>query len=341
MLEGRHVQRSHTQDDVTYASLRWRFAATVIDMFIVFCIVVLALMVAMAAGALDIAQYRQMTWPPQSLPRWAEFVMYGVLFAYYTLFELRGATPGKRICGLRVTMDDGQTPSTSAIAVRNLVRIPEFMFLYIPSAISCLANPSKKRLGDFAARTVVVRQVGTPLGARLEEGRVAPLPASARDLSTPIPSPLATGAATHGSELPGSPVATLADAVATLKTAALAVKGAHLSYLRFSEAELAKGAGEPASSPAASADTAPVREPDYAPEYAAAWYTLTDAVMALQRARAAADDAAAQARTTLHAASAAQPDLVHLCRELAPYFASASDEQVHEAFLRVARGETL
>jgi hypothetical protein len=116
----------------------------------------------------------------------------------------------------------------------------------------------------------------------------------------------------------------VSETLATLKTAALAAHGAHLNYLRFSELELA-------------ATPDPNAESGYSPEYVSAWYTLADAVVALQKARAEADTAATRAQTTLSAAAADQPDLLHLFGELEPYFAAGSDEQVHEAFLRVAR----
>ncbi len=117
----------------------------------------------------------------------------------------------------------------------------------------------------------------------------------------------------------------LDEAVADLRSAALAVLGAHHLYLRFSEVELARGGGEHA---------------ELSDEYAAAWYSLADTVIALQQAHAVAQQAAARDGTTLQAACAGQADLSHLFRELEPYFTAGSDDEVHEAYLRVARGET-
>jgi len=132
------------------------------------------------------------------------------------------------------------------------------------------------------------------------------------------------------------------EALAGHKTAALAVRGAHLNYLRFSEIELAKDAGGTAGEPVGEPADLPVAQPDpeYSPEYAAAWYTLADAVIAMQQAHAAAIAAATREGTTLQAVCADQPDLTYLFRELEPYFTAGSDEQVHDAYMRVARGET-
>jgi hypothetical protein len=50
--------------------------------------------------------------------------------------------------------------------------------------------------------------------------------------------------------------------------------------------------------------------------------------------------AATREGTTLPALCAAQPDVSYLFRELEPYFTAGSDEQVHDAYMSVARGET-
>ena len=99
--------------------------------------------------------------------------MFGSLFIYYLLLEaFFGASVGKVVCRMRVTMVDGSRPTGVALVVRNLVRVPEAMFFYIPSGISCSASPRRERLGDHAAHTVVVRRRLVPAG-----GPSAPPPA--------------------------------------------------------------------------------------------------------------------------------------------------------------------
>jgi hypothetical protein len=46
--------------------------------------------------------------------------------------------------------------------IRNLVRIPEMMFWYIPSIISVAASPDRRRIGDFAGGTMVLRRQAAP-----------------------------------------------------------------------------------------------------------------------------------------------------------------------------------
>ncbi len=82
-------------------------------------------------------------------------------FLYYTLFEALwdGRTPGKRALGIRVVLDTGRPITANAAAVRNLIRIVDFLVPLgpLPGLVLVFAHPSNKRLGDLAAGTIVVR----------------------------------------------------------------------------------------------------------------------------------------------------------------------------------------
>ena len=316
------MQQAHVQERVELAGLGYRVAAVLVDTLVVLVGYSVVLAIAARAGWSQLAFMKNMTLGDISTasrqsPGWFMPVMYALVFVYFTLFELRGWTPGKRIFRLQVTRDDGTPASPASIIVRNLVRIPEMLLYYIPSGISCLASPRNKRLGDYAGGTVVLRRSPAAAGVPAASAVLgAQSPATALQAA---PTPLAAGYAASPAAAPPS----VGDALAALKTAALAVRGAHLNYLRFSERELA-------------------REPDaaeYTPEYEAAWYTLADAVMALQHAYAEATVAATVAGTSIAEQAAGQPDLTYLFGELEPYFVAGSDEEVHEAYLRVARSE--
>jgi uncharacterized RDD family membrane protein YckC len=74
-------------------------------------------------------------------------------------FELyaHGATPGKRLLGLKVVHDDGTPVRAPASLVRNLLRAADFLpILYGVGVITMLSRPDFKRLGDLAAGTLVV-----------------------------------------------------------------------------------------------------------------------------------------------------------------------------------------
>jgi len=314
-----------SQQEMQYASLNRRVLATLLDSVVLFFALVVMLGIAASAGAIQLPEPG--TTNPfnmdTTVPTWTYFGTYGLLFAYYAVLEgLTGASLGKHALGTRVRMDDGSVPTVTAIVVRNLIRIPEALLWYIPSGISCALSGSNKRLGDHAAATVVVLR--------------ATVPTASRGAQPVAPAPSPVGAA--GSEPPLAPSApstppkpSLPDALARFKATVLATRGAHGTYLRFSEIELAK------ERPAALA-TADEGQPEYSPEYVAAWYSLSEAVHAMNAARAAAEAAASRADTDLETALAAQPDLAYLLRELAPYLAPDAHEHLHKAYMSVVKG---
>ena len=313
-------------------AVRTRRAGSIAIVVVLFFLLVMVFTVLAAAGALDLKDpaFSGGIDLQRTAPVWLYAVTYGLIFVYYTLLEaLTAASVGKLVFRMRVTMDDGTRPSGSAVVIRNLIRLPEVLFWYVPAGISCLASAKNKRLGDHAAKTVVVRRGAVmPLGVA-SGGMTSPRPGAGPRVA-PAASPPPSTYVAAAAEAPAAGAA-----LAALKTAALAVRGAHLNYLRFSEVELAKDAG---SAVAEAAGDQP--EPEYSPEYAAAWYTLADAVIAMQQAHAAAIAAASREGTTLAAVCADQPDLTYLFRELEPYFTAGSDDQVHDAYMSVARGET-
>lgn len=115
---------------------------------------------------------------------------------WFSLFEMggRGATPGKRLMGLRVVARDGARLTGGAVIARNAMREIEVflplsflaqqtakgtadaflvlfalvwsgIFLFFP-----LFNRDRLRIGDLIAGTWVVRTVGAALGADLVHG---------------------------------------------------------------------------------------------------------------------------------------------------------------------------
>ena len=77
--------------------------------------------------------------------------------AYMTLMEKTyGASLGKFALGIRVVRLDGQPVDGFTSFVRNIVRAVDGIGLYLVGAILVWNSPLKQRLGDKAARTVVV-----------------------------------------------------------------------------------------------------------------------------------------------------------------------------------------
>lgn len=88
------------------------------------------------------------------------FVLFVIQFGYFMFFEIitGGQTPGKRLFGLRVIKDNGYPLSPIDSIIRNLIRIIDFFpFAYGIGVITMFANQRAKRLGDFAAGTLVVK----------------------------------------------------------------------------------------------------------------------------------------------------------------------------------------
>ena len=82
-------------------------------------------------------------------------------FFYDIAFEVlwAGRTPGKRAMGLRVTMNSGASTGFTASAVRNVLRLIDFLpALYAVGIVSIGATAQNQRIGDLAASTLVVRE---------------------------------------------------------------------------------------------------------------------------------------------------------------------------------------
>lgn len=84
-----------------------------------------------------------------------------VVWGYYIFFEAlwSGQTPGKRNLGIRVIKTSGLPIGFLESVVRNLVRVVDFLpSFYGLGVIVMFAGPRPRRLGDYAAGTVVVRE---------------------------------------------------------------------------------------------------------------------------------------------------------------------------------------
>jgi uncharacterized RDD family membrane protein YckC len=101
-----------------------------------------------------------------------------LMFGYDIFFEVlsSGRTPGKRWSGLRVVRVGGRPVGFVASAVRNIVRIVDFLpFFYGVGMVAVAVNRNNQRLGDMAAGTLVVREVRADdrVPAALEESAAA------------------------------------------------------------------------------------------------------------------------------------------------------------------------
>jgi uncharacterized RDD family membrane protein YckC len=112
--------------------------------------------------------------------------LFGIIFGYYILFELlwNGQTPGKRVMGLRTIRENGYPLRAGDAVVRNLVRLVDSLpTLYMVGLVTMLLNSRSKRLGDFAAGTIVVRErrAGGPPELAIAAGPEPPARLAAAD----------------------------------------------------------------------------------------------------------------------------------------------------------------
>jgi uncharacterized RDD family membrane protein YckC len=86
---------------------------------------------------------------------WLFILEWGYFLAFEWLWL--GQTPGKRVVGLRVIQSQGTSVTGFQAAVRNIVRAVDVLpFFYGVGFVVAACNREQRRLGDFAADTLVV-----------------------------------------------------------------------------------------------------------------------------------------------------------------------------------------
>jgi uncharacterized RDD family membrane protein YckC len=89
------------------------------------------------------------------------FALFSLQFGYFALFEAlwNGQTPGKRWTHLRVIKDSGRPINAYDAILRNLLRIVDSLpTMYATGLITMLISRENKRVGDYAAGTVVIHE---------------------------------------------------------------------------------------------------------------------------------------------------------------------------------------
>lgn len=89
------------------------------------------------------------------------FLQFVLFWGYHVFFEffMNGQSPGKRHFGLRVITLDGQRIEFFPSLVRNLVRIVDFLPIgFLAGIVAILISQNGQRIGDFFARTIVIRE---------------------------------------------------------------------------------------------------------------------------------------------------------------------------------------
>lgn len=164
-----------------------RFLASAIDHLIQVAALVV---IVIAAGALSEWQlFNSMSTWTAALTVLAMFAIY---WGYFVAFETvwSGQTPGKRIMRLRVVREDGRPVRFFEVFVRNLLRLV-IDFQPAPSyaigVVSIIFSARSKRVGDFVAGTVVVKERATEAPSLEEIIKVSELEERRMEHAAPAP----------------------------------------------------------------------------------------------------------------------------------------------------------
>jgi uncharacterized RDD family membrane protein YckC len=134
------------------AGIGSRFLAQIIDSLVIAVVLIAITILAGALGGI---------FQSGELALLVEVILGFILLAGYFLVSeaaWNGQTLGKRSARLRVVGDHGEPLTLGQATIRNLVRIVDFLpFFYAIGMLTLFINGRGKRLGDFAAGTLVVR----------------------------------------------------------------------------------------------------------------------------------------------------------------------------------------
>lgn len=89
-------------------------------------------------------------------------VAIGTLVYFPVMEKLYGASLGKMALSIKVVKEDGSPLQWGDVIVRYLLRIVDGLFAGLVGAILIWSSPMRQRLGDRAARTLVVRKDALP-----------------------------------------------------------------------------------------------------------------------------------------------------------------------------------
>ncbi len=91
----------------------------------------------------------------------ASLLAFLILWGYYIVFELvwSGQSPGKRAVGLRVVREGGRPIGFISSAIRNFIRLVDFLPLFYGIGVVVMfVDRRARRLGDLAGGTLVVKE---------------------------------------------------------------------------------------------------------------------------------------------------------------------------------------
>ncbi|MGH9939497.1 MAG: RDD family protein [Blastocatellia bacterium] len=156
----------HVELNFALATIGNRFLACAIDHAIQLASFILVYVIARSLSAGLRAAESRIFGDAQGISLWVVAAMiiagFVIFFGYFIFFETiwSGQTPGKRWLRLRVIQEDGRPINFFAALTRNLIRFADMVIppFYSVGILSVFASARAKRLGDYVANTVVVKE---------------------------------------------------------------------------------------------------------------------------------------------------------------------------------------
>ncbi len=151
--------------EYTLADIGSRVAAAFIDLMLqMLVIIVLIIAIALVAGNSPLFWERYYGW----VIGISLFLLAVIVYGYFIIAELtmNGMTIGKKLLKIRAIRNNGQPITLKHSAIRNLFRI--FIDMLGVGVVLIFLTKQHKRIGDFAASTIVVAEESKTAPVTLE-----------------------------------------------------------------------------------------------------------------------------------------------------------------------------
>lgn len=138
------------------AGLGSRTVAGIIDSLIQLALTAVVAVVMLIAGI----NFEELDWLGSTVISLGIAIIFVIWFGYYIFFEMlmNGQTPGKKAAKLRVVKETGEPITFFDSFLRNILRVADMLpSFYLVGAIFLVFTKHYKRIGDFAANTIVVK----------------------------------------------------------------------------------------------------------------------------------------------------------------------------------------
>jgi len=143
--------------DLPIAGIGYRVLAYLVDVLVLLGAALVLYFAYSFVGPSAVELYQD---APRALRIVAAVGGFAILWVYWTAMEVlwNGQTLGKRLVRIRVVRADGSPVTAFESAVRNLLRVVDFIpFCYPVGVVTMLIDRQHRRVGDLVAGTVLVR----------------------------------------------------------------------------------------------------------------------------------------------------------------------------------------